>query len=338
MMESYFSQNQNALLQIVNSRDFTALEQLALRLNIRQSVVVKTLQQLQDLGVPIERQDNSVKLDSRSALLCSAKISDSLQQQGISINRVQVLPSVASTNSYLLEKAQYTEVVLTENQFRGVGRRSSSWQSAAFSNLSLSLGYFSPTNAKNLPVLSLITANALANVLDHYCSNIHIKWPNDIFVGSQKISGILVQSKHIDSQHIYVVVGIGLNIDQPRVQSADYRHTNLLEHWPLQDDKLFDRNALAVKIIASFWKHITAQTPLKTVVDVWHQRALYLHQKVVLIDKDYQKIVAEGVFKGIDNKGSLLLQVHNSDKIQKFHSASISLRLHSALDSASSVS
>ena len=41
-----------------------------------------------------------------------------------------------------------------------------------------------------------------------------IKWPNDIYIDNKKVCGILIQNSVIGNKLDYVVVGIGLNVNQ----------------------------------------------------------------------------------------------------------------------------
>jgi BirA family biotin operon repressor/biotin-[acetyl-CoA-carboxylase] ligase len=46
------------------------------------------------------------------------------------------------------------------------------------------------------------------------CTPIHIKWPNDIYAGDQKVGGILIESVTRGKEWNYAVIGFGINVNQ----------------------------------------------------------------------------------------------------------------------------
>ncbi|EMG95626.1 biotin--[acetyl-CoA-carboxylase] ligase [Helicobacter pylori GAM119Bi] len=124
----------------------------------------------------------------------------------------RVFESLPSTQTYLLEKLKSNELkapvlVLAKNQSAGIGSRGNIWEGAK-SALTFSLAL----NASDLPKDLPIQANALylgflfKEVLKELGSQTWLKWPNDLYLGGQKIGGVLV--------NVYKgmrVCGIGVN-------------------------------------------------------------------------------------------------------------------------------
>ncbi|MGL2555423.1 biotin--[acetyl-CoA-carboxylase] ligase [Helicobacter pylori] len=124
----------------------------------------------------------------------------------------RVFDSLPSTQIYLLEKLKSNELkapvlVLAKNQSAGIGSRGNIWESVE-SALTFSLAL----NASDLPKDLPMQANALylgflfKEVLKELGSQTWLKWPNDLYLGGQKIGGVLV--------NIYKgmrVCGIGVN-------------------------------------------------------------------------------------------------------------------------------
>jgi BirA family biotin operon repressor/biotin-[acetyl-CoA-carboxylase] ligase len=46
-------------------------------------------------------------------------------------------------------------------------------------------------------------------------SRVAVKWPNDVLAGRHKLAGVLVESQVSGTQLSSVVVGIGINVEQP---------------------------------------------------------------------------------------------------------------------------
>jgi BirA family transcriptional regulator, biotin operon repressor / biotin---[acetyl-CoA-carboxylase] ligase len=131
-----------------------------------------------------------------------------------------ILTRVDSSNNYAIRminsgKAVHGTVVLALCQENGRGRGGSTWESAAGMNLLASIIIFPDfLSAENQFYLSKITSLALIDLLSKEIDGITIKWPNDIFVGEQKIAGILIENMIRGNYLEASVIGIGLNLNQ----------------------------------------------------------------------------------------------------------------------------
>lgn len=105
-------------------------------------------------------------------------------------------------------------VFITSQQTQGKGTDGNAWESGT-NNLSLSVIF--DNDAKVNTLFPLYPAVALAKVLrENYAIEAHVKWPNDVLVGTKKISGILCEG--VAGQ--YMIVGIGINVNQERFPTA----------------------------------------------------------------------------------------------------------------------
>src|SRR5690606_13672147 len=56
-----------------------------------------------------------------------------------------------------------------------------------------------------------------ANVIDRHANvTPQIKWPNDILIEGKKMAGILTEMQAEQDQVLYVIIGIGMNINQSK--------------------------------------------------------------------------------------------------------------------------
>ena len=63
-----------------------------------------------------------------------------------------------------------------------------------------------------LDVLALRTGLALADALQPFCDGrITLKWPNDLFLGTGKLAGILIEARWRESLPEWVAIGVGVN-------------------------------------------------------------------------------------------------------------------------------
>ena len=63
--------------------------------------------------------------------------------------------------------------------------------------------------------LALLAAGlALADALESLGARVRLKWPNDLLIGTRKVSGILCESRRRAGAGDAVVIGIGVNVSQ----------------------------------------------------------------------------------------------------------------------------
>ena len=132
------------------------------------------------------------------------------------------MPECHSTNSVALARCQEPNppsegaIFITNNQYGGRGQRGNTWTSAAGQNLTFSVvlrpAFLALTDQY---MLNLFSALAVADFLRATgCNDVHVKWPNDVYLGDKKVCGILTESQIRGDTILYSVIGIGLNINQ----------------------------------------------------------------------------------------------------------------------------
>ena len=128
-----------------------------------------------------------------------------------------------STNRYLQQlcqeagnnKVEEFTTVCADYQTAGKGQRGNSWEAAKGANLLFSFVCY-PTFVpiRQQFVLSQLISLGIKETLDEYCSDISIKWPNDIYWKEKKMCGILVENDLQGNSIGRCISGIGLNINQ----------------------------------------------------------------------------------------------------------------------------
>lgn len=135
-------------------------------------------------------------------------------------NTLIKLSSVDSTNNYAtahMTNNNWNEgtVVLAEEQYAGRGQVKNKWESEAGANLLFSIVLYPDFLAAHSQfLLSKVVALGIVDTLNAFLTDVKIKWPNDIYVGSNKIAGILVENSIMGNTLFSSVVGIGLNVNQ----------------------------------------------------------------------------------------------------------------------------
>lgn len=124
-----------------------------------------------------------------------------------------LLNKVDSTQKYLIELLQDSKVkapiaVVSKEQTDGIGSRDNSW-SGGEGNLFVSFAIEIDSLPSDLALASssIYFSFIMKEVLSQYSSEIWLKWPNDFYIGRDKIGGTI--TKKIDN---LLVCGIGINL------------------------------------------------------------------------------------------------------------------------------
>lgn len=135
-------------------------------------------------------------------------------------NNILKFEELSSTNAYAFELVKRESVeefttIFTQNQIDGKGQRGNVWLSEPGKNALFSVILF-PIQISPIQqfIISQCVSISLLHVIEKYCSNVSIKWPNDIYVNDKKIAGILIENIIQGGVIKPCVIGIGLNCNQ----------------------------------------------------------------------------------------------------------------------------
>lgn len=148
------------------------------------------------------------------------------------------LDKIGSTNEFavlLTSKTKPPEgsVISAQNQYKGRGQVGRSWVSAPRNNITLSIILY----PNDLPIkkqfyLNIVISLAVAEVVSLYCTTDHVKvkYPNDVYIGEEKIAGLLIQCSLSGSQIQNAILGIGLNVLQKTFPAYLPNPTSMILH------------------------------------------------------------------------------------------------------------
>jgi BirA family transcriptional regulator, biotin operon repressor / biotin---[acetyl-CoA-carboxylase] ligase len=111
--------------------------------------------------------------------------------------------------------------VVSLRQFAGRGRNDNEWLSqpgGLYFSFLLKPGFVPLWNEK----LYVMTTKAVESVIRSYLPSqkIEFKIPNDVLVNGMKISGVLIDAKVEGNKNLFLIVGIGININNTVPPSA----------------------------------------------------------------------------------------------------------------------
>jgi len=218
--------------------------------------------------------------------------------------------SLPSTNEAAFrlaaDGAEHGEVVITEQQTAGKGRRGRAWASPSGLNLYFSAILRPELPPQRAPELTLVAAVALCEVMREVGADARIKWPNDVQLGGRKVAGILTELSAEPERVHFVVLGIGVNLN---AGPADFppelveTATSLSQGLGRRVNRALFTTSLWARLEA--WLDLHHEVGFDPVRRRWMELSSTLGQEVrVRTDRSELRGVAED----IDTSGALLVR------------------------------
>ena len=229
---------------------------------------------------------------------------------------------VESTNSVLLTSKEFNQngtVLLSEFQSQGRGRKNREWISSSGQNLTFSILLKEDFKDRKMNLINLGSAVAIAQAIENLCQlDVELKWPNDVLVGKKKVAGILLESISKGNKINKLVIGIGVNVNQPNFPGKfDLPPTSLRKEFHL----LISRERLLSEILNNLENVLSDRGKGEKILSDWRARCKMIGEKVKIIEDDN---IISGIFDDIDENGFLVLKQNN--KTEKIHYGDVSLR------------
>lgn len=279
---------------------------LGKKLGITRSAIWKSLQKLQQYGVPIKSiKGKGYSLAEPLILLNSSAIKQAIHDKAISL---EIFETISSTNDYLKAfwGSKKVHVCISELQIAGKGRLHREWHSPFAQNIYFSCLYSFHKDIHELAGLSLIVSLAIIHSLKAFKLNAMVKWPNDILCIDKKLSGSLIEVQAESHGVSSAIIGIGINVnmlEDPSVKISQpwVSLRELTQHY-------IDRNEIVSALINSLMDYLTrfSEQGLRAFIDEWASVDYLLNKKITL--KNLDKTI-EGTASGIDAHGNLLLKL-----------------------------
>lgn len=228
-----------------------------------------------------------------------------------------------STNQELLSTKEYDKhgtVLLAENQLKGRGRRNRVWDSTKELNLTFSVLLKDDIDQELVNVYNLGTSLAVCQAIENlYQLSVKLKWPNDVLINDKKIAGILCESVSKGNKVEKIVIGIGVNVNQPSFK-GDYIYPPTSVRLEFRQN--VSRERLLSEILNNFEKIMSqvAEDPEK-ILEEWKTKSRMLGERVKIEGDDEVKV---GLFTDLDDKGFMILKT--GEGIEKITYGDVSLR------------
>ncbi|MBU2728726.1 biotin--[acetyl-CoA-carboxylase] ligase [Acidithiobacillus caldus] len=267
------------------------------------------LAEAQRWGLPLSFTGNGPILDYPAEPLDAARIA---ADAGYPPQSVRTLAFCDSTNTRLFE-ATGLMLCLAEAQWAGRGRRGRSWYSPFGRHLYLSLRLPAiPGTSASLPLVAALSVHQL---LAAQLPGLWVKWPNDLWVGGQKLGGFLLEGRYCGGRQDWVL-GMGLNCHlDPSLEPAA---TCLAEHG-----LIVHRNELAAAILRQWRKDFALldQAGFVAFTQRW-KVADRLRDRIVEIQQDGRQRLGRAL--GVDEEGRLQVRIEGHE--ERLHAADVRIR------------
>jgi len=209
-------------------------EDLSSYLKISRQALWKHIQNLRELDYDIVAVPHlGYRLLALPDRLLPFEVSDGLHTRfiGRKIYYFETIPSTMDIAIKLgLDNALQGSLVLAEAQTKGRGRMSRQWYSPKYKGIYLSLLLRPKFMLSETPLLTLLSAVSICEAVEEKTGlECRIKWPNDILLGNKKVGGILTELNAETDEMRFVVIGIGLNVNNTKDNLAA-QATSLKEH------------------------------------------------------------------------------------------------------------
>jgi BirA family biotin operon repressor/biotin-[acetyl-CoA-carboxylase] ligase len=234
-------------------------------------------------------------------------------------SKIERIDELGSSNNYaatelLTKRLSEGTVFVVNSQVDGRGQVSNRWESEPNKNLTFSTVLY-PDFIEIMQQFEISKSISLGVVdyLRELSDDVTIKWPNDIYIGSRKVAGILIENSIRTDKISSCIVGIGLNINQKVFISDAPNPVSLGQVSGKVYDLEQSLSDLCFKIDARY-----------------HQLR---HRDFVQIDRDYAQMLYqrglwacysddngeyEGQILGVDPIGRLMIKTRKG-KINKYH-------------------
>ncbi len=301
--------------------EYLSGDEIASRLGISRQGLWKHIQDLKDSGYDIVAVPHlGYRLQSSPDRLFALEVTHGLNTKFIA-KKIHYFDYLASTMDLAMQLgiqlAANGTLVLAESQTKGRGRLGRSWFSPKHKGIYLSLILRPKISPSASPVLTLLAAVSICEAVKKITGlDAQIKWPNDIFIHNKKIAGILTEMNAEVDKVNFVVIGIGLNVNNDK-KSLIAQATSLKEQTGQPINRVILLQELLRKIENNY--SLLEDRGAQVIIDKWRSFSLTLGRRVKIYCQDKH---IEGAAVDIDQDGALLIR-KDSGLTQKVFSGDV---------------
>ncbi|UDQ97059.1 biotin--[acetyl-CoA-carboxylase] ligase [Lentisphaerota bacterium WC36G] len=243
-----------------------------------------------------------------------------VQKNTIGSIEIKCLESVDSTNRYVKDNfdslGNYS-LTYALQQTAGRGRLNRTWLSPKNDNVYASIVVKNPPFPIHMVtwICGLATIKTLRSFSEKKELPLWLKWPNDVYCGYKKISGILCEgilNKNNTLDGLVIGVGININSTSEYLAQLDQAATSL----KIVTER--DNNYQIADLVAEFaecfkdYFNLTVGSQ-ELLYELWRKENKLLNQKIDIVDA--QNNTLKGIVKDLTKNGEIIFEIDQKEQI-----------------------
>lgn len=308
---------EKVLKLLIEAENFLSGEDMSHMLGVSRTAIWKHIKKLKDDGYDIESVTNKgYRIVLQPDRLDVFELEQLLKKNRL-VDKVFVYKTIDSTNKEAKRKAMEEDITtalfISEEQTVGIGRRGRQWISKSGTGIFMSLLLRPKIKPANAAMLTLLAGIAVLQAIQKETGlNAQIKWPNDLVLNNKKICGILTEmNSEIDFIN-YVVIGIGINVNQEEI---DKGLVDVATSLNLEGGKEYSRKRLIVSVLEHFeqlYNHFVLRESLDFTIDKYNEVCVNVG-KMVRAEINGEVIIGESI--KVTDTGELLIHTQENKDI-----------------------
>lgn len=301
-----------------NKKNYISGEEIGSLLGISRAAVWKNIEALRNKGYIIESVSNKGYrlIDS----------TDVLNDGDINYDKVLYKSELDSTNDEGKRQAakgcKNGLLIICDNQTAGKGRLGRSWQAEKNTGIYMSMVIYPDIMPGEIPQITLATGIAVMRAINNVTGlKTQIKWPNDIIINGKKLAGILAEMSAEMEKVNYVVIGIGINVN---IESFEGELKEKATSLYIETGKRCKRSLIINEFVKEFeiCYNEFCKNGFAPFVKEYNENCANVGKLVKTIGS---RTSIEGISKGVNEKGEILIETENG--ITAVMAGEVSIRL-----------
>ncbi len=227
--------------------------------------------------------------------------------------RLHLFNRISSTNEFAKRIARRGApagtLVLADAQSSGRGRHGHRWESPAERGLWFSFIMRPDATIKQLGLLPLLVGAVIVEELENMLERkFQVKWPNDVLHEGKKICGILCEAQFTSPKIDYIVVGVGVNVNQSEYEFPPALRKRA-QSLAMVMQKPLDRKRLMVNMLGGLDRAFFSTDRLSVEkLEYWKKSCAEIGKTITL---RHGREHFTGVFEDVSEQGELILRCDN---------------------------
>ncbi len=311
----------NEILRLLKESDtYISGQQLCDDFKVSRTSIWKVMEQLKKEGYGIEAVRNrGYRLISSPDVISEAEIS-SLLKTCWAGNRVIYFDEVDSTNNRAKDSGErggiHGTLFIADRQSAGKGRRGRTWSSPPGESIYMTILLRPSITPSRAPMLTLVMGLSVAEAVREVTgADAKIKWPNDIVINKKKVCGILTEMATEMMYVNYVVIGVGINVNQRQFPGE---LAGMAASLCGETGKVYRRSEIIAAVMERFEKNyetFLVSGDLSGLKKAYDAVLVNCGQEVKVLEPGNEYIA---VAEGIDQVGELIVRLPDGQRRRVF--------------------